>query len=111
MRDALAVPRDPAFLEEFDDRQLERLREDEQRRGAESADDDREPSRWPAPVAFASAARLSVSRVRPNEGWRASVDRDDDEIEADFRRGGREVELEAEIDDGRLEVEVCRKGS
>jgi hypothetical protein len=54
--------------------------------------------------------RLSVSQVRPDEGWRAEVERDDDgdEIEVDFRRGDEKVELEAEIDDGRLEVEVCR---
>lgn len=39
------------------------------------------------------------------------MDRDDDgdEVEVSFVRDEREVELEAEIDDGRLEVEVCRK--
>lgn len=51
-----------------------------------------------------SGGRLSVSRVRPNRGWRADVERDDDrdEVKVEFRRGDREVELEAEIDDGRL---------
>jgi hypothetical protein len=55
--------------------------------------------------------QLSVSRVRPNDGWRATVDRGDDgdDVEVEFQRGRREVELEAEIDDGRLQVEVCRK--
>lgn len=56
-----------------------------------------------------SGDRLSVSRVRPDDGWRAQVDRDDDrdEVDVEFRRGDREVELAAEIDDGRLSVDVC----
>lgn len=56
-----------------------------------------------------SGDRLSVSRVRPDDGWRATVDRDDDrdEVDVEFRRGDREVELAAEIDDGRLSVDVC----
>jgi hypothetical protein len=59
-----------------------------------------------------SGDRLSVSNVRPGSGWRARVERDDDgdEVEVTFRGSGGEVELEAELDDGRLRAEVCRKG-
>jgi hypothetical protein len=35
------------------------------------------------------------------------TDQEDDEVEIEFRRGGEEVDLEVEIDDGRVEAEVC----
>jgi len=52
---------------------------------------------------------LDLVEVRPAEGWSHSVDdRDDrDEVEVTFSREGREIEFEAEIDDGRLDVEIC----
>lgn len=52
--------------------------------------------------------RLVLGDVRPAEGWTHSVDEQgDDEIEIDFRRDGREIDFEAEIDDGRLDIEIC----
>lgn len=52
--------------------------------------------------------RLVVDEVVPSSGWTHRVtEHGDDEIEIDFRRGGEELELEVEIDDGRVEVDVC----
>ncbi|TKJ20923.1 hypothetical protein [Blastococcus sp. CCUG 61487] len=52
--------------------------------------------------------RLVLGEVVPAEGWTAvEIDRDDDEVEVEFRGDGIELDFEAEIDDGRLEVEVC----
>lgn len=52
---------------------------------------------------------VSLVETRPAAGWTATGDTEDDsdEVEVYFRRDGREVEFEAELDDGRLEVEVC----
>jgi hypothetical protein len=55
---------------------------------------------------------LVLEEVRAAEGWRFEGDRKgkkDDEIEVTFRREGRKVEFEAELDDGDLEIEVCDK--
>jgi hypothetical protein len=54
-------------------------------------------------------ATVRLVEARPAEGWTATGDTedDDDEVEVYFRRDGREVEFEAEVDDGRLEVDVC----
>lgn len=52
--------------------------------------------------------RLVLAAANPAEGWTADeVDRDDDEVEVEFRGDGVELDFEAEIDDGRLDVEVC----
>jgi hypothetical protein len=52
--------------------------------------------------------RLVLVDVRPNDGWSHRIDDDDDdEIEIDFRDNGREIDFEAELDDGRLEIDVC----
>jgi hypothetical protein len=55
---------------------------------------------------------LSLVEARPADGWTATGDAEDDssEVEVTFRAGDREVELEAELDDGVLEVEVCDEG-
>lgn len=52
--------------------------------------------------------RLVVEEVAPSSGWTYDVtEHGDDEVEVDFRRGGEERELEVEIDDGRVEVQLC----
>lgn len=52
--------------------------------------------------------RLVLVEVRPSAGWSHRVDEDDDdEIEIDFHDNGREIDFEAELDDGRLKVDVC----
>jgi len=52
--------------------------------------------------------RLVVEEVEPSSGWTYHVtEHGDDEVEIDFHRDGVELELEVEIDDGRVEVEVC----
>lgn len=53
--------------------------------------------------------RLVLGEVTPAEGWTHSVDDrdDDDEVEVEFRRGADELDLEVEIDDGRVEAEIC----
>jgi hypothetical protein len=52
--------------------------------------------------------QLVLIEVRPGDGWEHTVDesRHDNEIEVDLRRDGDEAEFEAEIDDGRLEVDI-----
>ena len=41
------------------------------------------------------------------QGWqRTELERDDDEIEAEYTREGRELEFELERDDGRYELEI-----
>ncbi len=54
---------------------------------------------------------LWLVETRPAEGWTATGDTEDDadDVEVYFRSGDREIELEAEIDDGRLKVEVCER--
>ncbi|WP_409332789.1 hypothetical protein [Trujillonella humicola] len=53
--------------------------------------------------------RLVLGEVRAAEGWTARVDDEEpDEVEIDFRRSADEVlDLEVEIDDGRVEAEIC----
>ena len=52
--------------------------------------------------------RLVLGDVRPAEGWTHRIDdQDDADIEIDFRRDGREIDFEAELDDGRLDIEIC----
>lgn len=52
--------------------------------------------------------RLTVESVAPAEGWTHRVDdHRPDEVEIEFRRGAEELDLEVEIDDGRLEVTIC----
>jgi hypothetical protein len=51
---------------------------------------------------------VRVLEVRPAEGWTFSEDdQDDDEVEVTFRRDDRAIDFEAELDDGRLHIEVC----
>ncbi|OLT43992.1 hypothetical protein BJF85_20855 [Saccharomonospora sp. CUA-673] len=52
--------------------------------------------------------RLVLRGVQPSEGWRQSVDsRDRDEVEIEFRKGREQLDLEVELDDGRVEVQIC----
>ncbi|WP_380165060.1 hypothetical protein [Jannaschia sp. R86511] len=53
--------------------------------------------------------RLVLGDVVAADGWTPRVDTEDaDEVEVDFRRDDRTVlDLEVEIDDGRVEVQVC----
>jgi hypothetical protein len=54
--------------------------------------------------------RLRVGSVNAARGWRARVDRGDgDEVDITFRprQRGAELELEVEIDDGRIESKIC----
>lgn len=53
---------------------------------------------------------VRVVETRPAEGWTATEDTedDDDEVEVTFSSDDdRSIELEAEVDDGRLEIDVC----
>lgn len=50
--------------------------------------------------------RLRLVDVQATEGWRTEVEEDGDEVEVDFRRSGVRWDFEAEIDDGRLEVQI-----
>ncbi len=53
--------------------------------------------------------RLVVGKVTPAKGWTSRVDdRDDDEVEIEFRKSrNNELDLEVELDDGRVEVQIC----
>lgn len=53
--------------------------------------------------------RLVLGEVVAAEGWTSRVDdQEADEVEIDFRRGGQEVlDLEVEVDDGRVEAKIC----
>ena len=53
--------------------------------------------------------RLVVGKVTPARGWQSRVDdRDSDEVEIEFRKVPRnELDLEVELDDGRVEVQIC----
>lgn len=52
--------------------------------------------------------QLVVGEVRPAEGWTHEVvEAEQHEVEIEFRRGGEEVDLEIEIDDGRLTADLC----
>lgn len=53
---------------------------------------------------------VRLVETRPAEGWTATDDTedDDDEVEVTFSSDDdRSIELEAEVDDGRLEIDVC----
>ncbi|MQA15833.1 MAG: hypothetical protein GEV09_17245 [Pseudonocardiaceae bacterium] len=53
--------------------------------------------------------RLVLGEIRTNPGWTSRVDDDgSEEVESDFRRDGEDaLDLEVEIDDGRVEAEIC----
>jgi len=56
--------------------------------------------------------RLAIADVQAADGWTSPVDDEDaDEVEIDFRpdaQGTQDVlDLEVEIDDGRVEVQIC----
>ncbi|MGV0722060.1 hypothetical protein ABQF17_12735 [Mycolicibacterium elephantis] len=60
-----------------------------------------------AVVTFADG-RLTLESVTPADGWTHRVDdQEPEEVEIAFRRGTEELDLEVEIDDGRLEVSIC----
>lgn len=60
-----------------------------------------------AVVTFADN-RLTLETVTPAEGWTHQVDDEEpDEVEIEFRRGDEQLDLELEVDDGRLEVKIC----
>lgn len=60
-----------------------------------------------AVVTFADG-RLTLESVTPAEGWTHQVDdQEPDEVEIEFRRDAEELDLELEVDDGRLEVKIC----
>lgn len=56
-----------------------------------------------------SGDALELVEARPEAGWQASGDEEDDpdEVEVDFRNNGDEFSFEAEIEDGRIEIELC----
>jgi hypothetical protein len=52
--------------------------------------------------------RLVLVEHRAADGWVSRVDDvERDEVEIDFRRGGEAIDLEVELDDGRIDVEIC----
>lgn len=53
--------------------------------------------------------RLVLGEVTAAEGWTARVDdQEPEEVEIDFRRSADDVlDLEVEVDDGRVEAEIC----
>lgn len=54
--------------------------------------------------------RLILVENRPNEGWEARVSEEaDDEIEADLARGNVEWQFEAQLDDGKIRVDVGQR--
>jgi len=60
-----------------------------------------------AVVTFADG-RLTVESVTPAEGWTHQVDeREPGEVEIEFRRDAEQLDLELDVDDGRLEVKIC----
>ncbi len=60
-----------------------------------------------AVVTFADG-RLTLESVTPAEGWTHQVDdQEPEEVEISFRRGAEDLDLEIEVDDGRLEVSIC----
>ncbi|MGV0838310.1 hypothetical protein [Mycolicibacterium thermoresistibile] len=60
-----------------------------------------------AVVTFADG-RLTLESVTPAEGWTHQVDdQEPDEVEIEFRRDAEQLDLELEVDDGRLEVKIC----
>lgn len=60
-----------------------------------------------AVVTFADG-RLTLESVTPAEGWTHRVDdQHPEEVEISFRRGTEDLDLEIEVDDGRVEVSIC----
>nr|WP_090344430.1 hypothetical protein [Mycolicibacterium malmesburyense]CRL75945.1 hypothetical protein CPGR_03767 [Mycolicibacterium malmesburyense] len=60
-----------------------------------------------AVVTFADG-RLTLESATPAEGWTHQVDdQEAEEVEIKFRRGAEELDLELDVDKGRLEVKVC----
>lgn len=59
-------------------------------------------------VRIIDGRQLELAEVRDAAGWTHRIDDEErDEIEIDFRRDdGRNVELEVELEDGRLKVQV-----
>lgn len=57
--------------------------------------------------AFEADGQLALTDISPGEGWEI-VERDEesDEFEVDLRNGDRTVDVEVELDDGRIEVEI-----
>ncbi|WP_369056186.1 hypothetical protein [Kineococcus terrestris] len=52
--------------------------------------------------------RLSLADVQAAEGWTTEVDvDDDDEVEVEWRRGQERLDLEVELDDGRVTAQLC----
>ena len=52
--------------------------------------------------------RLTLESVTPADSWTHRVDdQEPDEVEIAFRRGAEELDLEVEVDNGRLEVSIC----
>ncbi|MFN2489305.1 MAG: hypothetical protein ABR529_06155 [Actinomycetota bacterium] len=52
--------------------------------------------------------RLRISNVATSKGWRSRIDdNNDDSVGVDFFKAGRNLELTAELDVGRLRVEAC----
>ncbi|WP_432547247.1 hypothetical protein [Kineococcus sp. SYSU DK004] len=52
--------------------------------------------------------RLSLADVRAAGGWTTEVDvDDDDEVEVEWRRGQERLDLEVELDDGRVTAQLC----
>jgi hypothetical protein len=55
---------------------------------------------------------VRLAETRPADGWTATEDTedDDDEVEVTFSSDeDRAIQLEAEVDDGRLEIDVCER--
>jgi hypothetical protein len=52
--------------------------------------------------------RLAFDSVEPAEGWDYELDdRERDEVEVEFFRDGERLDFEVELDDGRIEAEIC----
>ncbi|MGE2726915.1 hypothetical protein [Mycolicibacterium pulveris] len=63
-----------------------------------------------AVVTFADG-RLTLESATPADGWTHRVDdQEPEEVEIAFRRDAEELDLELEVDDGRLEVKICNDG-
>lgn len=52
--------------------------------------------------------RLTLESVSPADGWTHRVDdQQPEEVEISFRRGAENLDLEVEVDDGRVEASIC----
>ncbi|SDF24164.1 hypothetical protein SAMN05660662_1505 [Blastococcus aurantiacus] len=45
--------------------------------------------------------------VRSTDGWSTSVDSDEDEADVEFTRGDETIDFEADVEAGRLVIQVC----